>query len=42
MEAGSTYDEAIKKGLSEEKAQEAANEVFIENLKQMSVLDLFK
>ena len=39
MEAGSTYDEAIKKGLSEEKAQEAANEVFIENLKQMSVLD---
>lgn len=40
MEAGSTYDEAIKKGLSEEKAQEAANEVFIENLKQMSVLDV--
>ncbi|NCB03681.1 MAG: hypothetical protein EOM67_16235, partial [Spirochaetia bacterium] len=39
MEAGSTYDEAIAKGLSEEKAQEAANEVFIENLKQMSVLD---
>jgi len=40
MEAGSTYDEAIAKGLSEEKAQEAANEVFIENLKQMSVLDV--
>ena len=42
MEAGSTYDEAIAKGFSEEKAQKAANQVFIENLKQMSVLDVIQ
>ena len=42
MEAGGAYDEALAKGMSREKAVEVANEVFIENLKQMSALDVIQ
>ena len=42
MEAGGAYDEALAKGMSREKAVEVANKVFIENLKQMSALDVIQ
>lgn len=42
MEAGNAYEEAKNRGLDEEKSQKVANDVFWNNVKQMSALDIIQ